>query len=59
MFCSSGRLSINVITMTSTPKSTNEDVLGGKSVTMFIIVQLQWVLLGRSFQLSLNSTKSS
>lgn len=28
MFCSSGSLSIYVITMTSTPKSTNEDVLG-------------------------------
>jgi hypothetical protein len=45
--------------MTSTPKSTNEDVLGGKNVRRFIIMHLrEWGLLRRRFQL-LISTKSN
>jgi hypothetical protein len=40
--------------MTSTPKSTNEDVLGGKDGEVFVVVELKdWVLFGKGCQLSL------
>jgi hypothetical protein len=62
-WCSTFRLvcrCVSVTIMTSTPKSTNEDVLGGKSVKMFTSMQWRgWLLLGSSFHLSLISTKSS